>query len=218
MREASAGGSTTLSEHIAPEVWLRQLNEYLTQMSAAVFEHDGYLDKFMGDGIMAVWNTFGSQENHAAAAVSAGLQMLRRLEALNTVWQQMPDRTPLRIGIGVHTGDAIVGNVGSDERTQFTVIGDVVNTAARIEALTKEHGVAFIITEATADRARGLLNLREIGTLGFLMFFVFWVGFNPKPLLNMMDSSVDHLLQQVETGVQKGSLVNQVVRVKTEGR
>lgn len=62
------------------------------------------------------------------------------------------------------------------------------------------------------------LNLREIGTLGFLMFFVFWVGFNPKPLLNMMDSSVDHLLQQVETGLQKGSLVNQVVRVKTEGR
>jgi NADH-quinone oxidoreductase subunit M len=62
------------------------------------------------------------------------------------------------------------------------------------------------------------LNLREIGTLGFLMFFVFWVGFNPKPLLSMMDSSVDHLLQQVETGVQKGSLVNQVVRVKTEGR
>jgi len=64
------------------------------------------------------------------------------------------------------------------------------------------------------------LNLREIGTLGFLMFFVFWVGFNPKPLLNMMDSSVNHLLQQVETGVQKGSLdkVGQVVRVKAESR
>jgi adenylate cyclase len=156
-------GSTTLSEHIAPELWLQQLNEYLTQMSAAVFEHDGYLDKFMGDGIMAVWNTFGRQEDHAAAAVAAGLRMLSRLEALNAAWQQMPDRTPLRIGIGVHTGEAIVGNVGSHERTQFTVIGDAVNTAARIEALTKEHGVAFIITEATADRTRGLCRLREIG-------------------------------------------------------
>ncbi len=161
---ADVRGSTTLSEKIAPEVWVAQLNEYLTQMSLAIFSFDGYLDKFMGDGIMAVWNAFGTQEGqHAELAVRASRQMLRRLELLNKKWSQMPDRTPFRIGIGLHTGEAVMGNVGSEERTQYTAIGDVVNTASRIEGMCKQFGVEFIISETTARLVQDMFPLRELG-------------------------------------------------------
>jgi len=156
-------GSTTLSENAAPEVWVAQLNEYLTQMTLAIFSFDGYLDKFMGDGIMAVWNAFGNQPDHAELATRAGLQMFRRLEFLNKKWANMPDRTPFRIGIGLHTGEPVMGNVGSEERTQFTAIGDAVNTAARIESMCKQFGAEFIISEATAERVKELFALRELG-------------------------------------------------------
>ncbi len=87
-------GSTTLSEKISPEVWLSQLNEYMSEMTAVIFAYDGYLDKFMGDGIMAIWNAFGIQSNHAQLAVGAAWAMLKRLEALNEYWGSRP-RTAL---------------------------------------------------------------------------------------------------------------------------
>lgn len=161
---ADVRGSTSLSEKIAPEVWVAQLNEYLTQMSLAIFAYDGYLDKFMGDGIMAVWNAFGTQaEDHAKLATRAGLQMLRRLDLLNKRWATQPDRTPFRIGIGIHSGDAVLGNVGSEERTQYTAIGDTVNTASRIEGMCKEYHVEFVISEQTAGLVGDLVSLRELG-------------------------------------------------------
>lgn len=167
---ADVRGSTTLSERVAPETWVAQLNEYLSAMSAAIFEYDGYLDKFMGDGIMALWNAFGTQPDHAELAMRASLEMLRRLEILNRYWAGQEDRTPLRIGIALHTGEAIIGNVGSDERMQYTAIGDTVNTAARIEELTKEHGRQFLASESTAthipaDIAR-LVEVAEVRVRG----------------------------------------------------
>jgi len=158
-------GSTSLSENIPAEVWLAQLNEYLTQMSAAIFDYEGYLDKFMGDGVMVVWNVFGTQPDHAAQAVRCGQQMLKRLELLNNYWEQAPERTPFRIGIGIHTGEAVVGNVGSEARTQYTVIGDVVNTASRIEAMNKTLGTVFIVSEATAAKVEDRFVLKDIGEI-----------------------------------------------------
>jgi len=155
--------STTLSESLPPEVWLAQLNEYLSVMSDTVFAYDGYLDKFMGDGIMVVWNAFGTQPNHAELALAAARRMLELLEALNRHWGQAEDRTPFRIGIGLHSGEAVVGNVGSQTRTQYTVIGDVVNTAARIEGMTKEHQEELLLSDATAALLPESLPLREIG-------------------------------------------------------
>ncbi|NSW56742.1 MAG: adenylate/guanylate cyclase domain-containing protein [Armatimonadetes bacterium] len=161
---ADVRGSTTLSESIPPEVWVAQLNEYLTQMSRAIFAFDGYLDKFMGDGIMACWNAFGTQEDdHAQLAVRAGKQMLARLDLLNRKWEREPDRTPLRIGIGIHSGQAVMGNVGSEERMQFTAIGDTVNTASRIEGLCKGYQVEFIISETTARLIASDEPVRELG-------------------------------------------------------
>lgn len=149
---ADVRGSTALSESIAPEIWMAQLNEYLSQMSDAIFEHDGYLDKFMGDGIMALWNAFGNQPEHADLAMQASLEMLRRLEVLNGYWEKHEGRTPFRIGIAIHSGEAIVGNVGSDQRMQYTAIGDSVNTASRIEGITKVHGRQFLASETAAAR------------------------------------------------------------------
>jgi len=161
---ADVRGSTSLSERIEPEVWVAQLNEYLSQMSDAVFEQDGYLDKFMGDGIMALWNGFGNQPDHAELALNTSREMLRRLEVLNRFWAQHEQRTPFRIGIAIHSGEAIVGNVGSEQRMQYTAIGDSVNTASRIEGMTKLHGRQFLASETAAARiSPEVAELVEIG-------------------------------------------------------
>lgn len=156
-------GSTALSENTAPEVWLAQLNEYMSYMTEVIFAYDGYVDKFMGDGIMAVWNAFGLQSSHAELAVRAALAMLKRLERLQQYWEQAEDRTPFHIGIGLHTGEAVMGDAGSEQRRQYTAIGDTVNTAARIEAMNKELGTTLIITEATAEQVKDSFELRPIG-------------------------------------------------------
>jgi len=162
-------GSTSLAEKMPPEQWIAQLNEYLTAMAEVILAADGYLDKFMGDGIMAIWNAFGDQPHHADLAVFSALAMLERLESLNREWAARPDRVPLRIGIGIHTGQAIVGNVGSAKRTQFTAIGDTVNAASRVEEATKELQVALVVSEATVQRLAqpaGLVALGEVSLRG----------------------------------------------------
>lgn len=156
-------GSTTLSESIDPDVWIAQLNEYLSEMSDAIFAYDGYLDKFMGDGIMAAWNAFGNQDDHAELATKAAVQMLERLKRLNAEWEQQKDRVPFQIGIGLHTGEAIIGNVGSDRRAQYTAIGDSVNTASRVEALTKDFKASLILSETTAEIIANRMPLVELG-------------------------------------------------------
>jgi adenylate cyclase len=160
---ADVRGSTALAEKAAPEQWIAQLNEYLTAMSDVILACDGYLDKFMGDGIMAVWNAFGDQPHHRDLAMTAAIAMLQQLEHLNDDWSAHSDRTPLRIGIGLHSGQAIVGNVGSERRTQFTVIGDAVNCASRVEEMTKELGLSLILSEATADGLTRPFSLSPLG-------------------------------------------------------
>jgi adenylate cyclase len=156
-------GSTTIAEKVAPDVWIAQLNEYLSEMSDAIFVYDGYLDKFMGDGIMAMWNAFGNQPDHAELATKAAAQMLERLKALNEQWEGQEERVPLQIGIGLHTGEAIIGNVGSYRRTQYTAIGDSVNAASRIEALTKEFKAQLLLSETTVELLGGRVKLVELG-------------------------------------------------------
>jgi len=113
---------------------------------------------------MAVWNAFGTQEgSQVELAVRAGLQMLARLELLNRRWETMPERTPLQIGIGIHTGDVVMGNVGSEDRMQFTAIGYTVNTASRIESMCKTYGVRLIISEDAARSVMDRFTLRELG-------------------------------------------------------
>jgi adenylate cyclase len=125
------------------------LNLYFTEMLAVAERHDGMVNQLMGDGFMTIYGAVG-EPDHAAAAVMAGLEMLTSLKNLNQCLQASGD-TPLAMGIGIHTGRAVVGTIGSPQRMDFTAIGDTVNLASRIEGLTKTVGEPLLITESTRN-------------------------------------------------------------------
>ena len=156
-------GFTTLSEKADPEALVKQLNEYLTQMTAVVFENGGTLDKFIGDAIMCVWGnvkSFGVAEDARHAARTA-LGMRRALEKLNQGWRA-EGRMGLGMGIGINQGEVIVGNIGSHERMDPTVIGDSVNLASRLEGLTRIYGVDILIGPTATEFVRDEFHLKSI--------------------------------------------------------
>lgn len=147
---ADIRGFTPLSEHMPPKQVVRILNRYFTEMVEECMEHGGLIDKFIGDAILVV---FGAPvrlapEVSAHAAAHAALGMQRRLARLNDVLTA-EGLVPLRIGIGIHTGEAIAGNIGAPQRLDYTLIGDSVNTATRIESACKEVGADLLISEVT---------------------------------------------------------------------
>lgn len=125
-------GFTSMSERLRPEVVVQILNEYFADMTPIVFAHDGLLDKFMGDGLMALFGVPYASDEAAASAVKAAIQMQRRMNAVN---EELAAKglSKIAIGIGINTGTATVGYIGSRERTDYTAIGDTVNLAARLE-------------------------------------------------------------------------------------
>ena len=145
----------------APEV-VRMLNEYYGRMVEKVFQHGGTLDKFMGDGIMAYFGAPLPDADHATHAVDCALAMLAELDALNAV-RAARGAPPLKIGVGLHTGVAVVGDIGSPlHRLDYTAIGDTVNVAARIEGLTKAAGTPILASQTTRDRAAARHSFRAL--------------------------------------------------------
>ena len=155
-------GFTSVSQSLAPEDLVRLLNVYLTQMTAKVFDHDGLLDKYIGDAIMAVYGAPIPRKDHAVLACRTALDMLDALDELQATWKT--ERLPiLDIGIGINTGPMIVGNMGSENRFDYTVIGDAVNLGSRIEGLNKTYGTRVLISEFTYDQVRDEFpHVREI--------------------------------------------------------
>lgn len=136
---------TALSETMTPEDNFKFINGYLSRMEPAIIEYGGFIDKYIGDAIMAL---FGGG---ADDAVKAGISMLNRLTEYNKT-RQRPERPPLNIGIGINTGDLILGTVGGESRMDGTVISDAVNLAARLEELTKNYGVSLLISNYTFEK------------------------------------------------------------------
>jgi class 3 adenylate cyclase len=151
---------TPLAESRDPEQVVALLNELFSMLTEIVFRHGGSVDKFIGDCVMAVWGAADGREDHAERALEAASDMLRFLETANVGWQAKYD-LEVRLGIGVHSGTAIVGNIGSDKRMEFTAIGDTVNVAARLEAIAAPNQV--LLSEETAQLTGDLFETRVLG-------------------------------------------------------
>ncbi len=154
-------GFTTLSEGLTPDELVLLLNEYLGEMTEAVFANQGTLDKYIGDAIMAFWGSPYPQEDHAIRGCKCALQMIRGLEKLNRKWKS-EGRAPLAIGIGLNTGPVNVGNMGSAKRLAWTVMGDNVNLASRLEGITKTYRISVVIAEGTYQQVASQFTCREL--------------------------------------------------------
>ena len=157
-------GFTAATERGQPEAVVAQLNEYFSEMVPVLFRHQGTLDKFVGDMVMGLFGAPVADPGHADHAVAAALEMTARLDALNRKWEAEGKAT-VDIGIGINSGDMIAGNIGSAAIMSYTVIGDAVNLAARLESLNKEYGTRVIISEATRARLTTPVAVRPLGAV-----------------------------------------------------
>lgn len=155
-------GFTTLSEELNPEEVVELLNEYLSKMVETVFKYDGTLDKFIGDAIMAFWGAPIHQDDHPKRAVLCAIEMIQELKKLQEKWRQEGKKV-IDIGIGISTGEMIVGNMGSKEKMEYTVIGDKVNLGSRLEGLNKEYKTHIIISDSTYNAVKDLVEAKPLG-------------------------------------------------------
>ena len=155
-------GFTPFTEDLTPEEVSRYLNEYFTKMVEVILKHDGTIDKFMGDAIMAFFGAPIHTGDHARRAASAAIEMMETLEALNNKWSQQGRRL-INIGIGINTGSALIGNFGSPQLMDYTVIGDTVNLASRLESLNKAENTNILISAFTYQKLKDEIEVQIIG-------------------------------------------------------
>jgi len=162
-------GFTSISElyKADPQCLTTLMNRLLTPLTNAIIEHHGTIDKYMGDAVMAFWNAPLDDTDHEINACASALEMIDRLEQLNRERQEEAKNAgqsfiPFRIGIGINTGRCVVGNLGSDLRFNYSVLGDPVNVASRLEGQTKYYGVTVIIGSKTADKAKEKFAILEV--------------------------------------------------------
>ena len=152
---------TMMSEKLPPESVVEFLNQYLTQMVGVVEKYDGTIDKFMGDAIFSVFGAPLAYMDDAIRAIKVAVEMRQKLHEFNRKRKLLGfDET--RIGIGIHTGEVVAGNIGSEQRTEYTVIGDTVNTASRIESLNKELGTDILISQDTYDLVKDMVDVKKM--------------------------------------------------------
>jgi adenylate cyclase len=154
-------GFTSLSERLPPEQLSVLLNEYLGTMTDIVLRHLGLLDKYMGDGLMAFWGAPVPAPDGATRCCEAALDMVTALATLNARWREM-GMPVLEMGVGINTGEAVIGNFGSSERFNYTAVGDQVNLASRLEGVTKDYGASVVVSESARQAAGDAFVCREI--------------------------------------------------------
>jgi len=155
---------TQLAEKLPPEEVVHLLNEYFEQMIEVIFTYAGTLDKFIGDGIMVEFGAPLDDQRQEEHAVQAAMAMHKALNQLNAKWDK-EGRPMLQMGIGIHTGEAILGNVGSEKRIDYTAIGDTVNVSSRLEQATKILHVPILISESTYLGSKDKFPYKDLGTM-----------------------------------------------------
>jgi adenylate cyclase len=156
-------GFTSISEHFKtnPQGLTELVNRYLTPMTGCVIEYDGTVDKFIGDALMAFWNAPLDVKDHRVQSIRCGQKMFRLLDELNKeVMNEGLDE--LKIGVGINTGEVVVGNMGSEQRFDYTCLGDAVNLSSRLEGQTKEYKVGIILGQNTVKGIEGVFNFVEL--------------------------------------------------------
>jgi adenylate cyclase len=156
-------GFTMIAEHLPPEEVVALLNEYFTAMIDIIFKHHGTLDKFIGDGIMVEFGAPLDDALQERNAVDTAIAMQQEMKKLKVVWEKR-GKPPLKIGIGIHTGQAVVGNIGSDVRMEYTAVGDTVNVAARLEQMTKVIDQPILISETTYMAVKEHFKFKNLGS------------------------------------------------------
>jgi adenylate cyclase len=148
---------TTMSETISPDILIPQINEYFNEVVDIILENKGTMDKFIGDAVMAFWGDPLPVENHEYMAVKTAIEITQKLKELNEKWES-EGKTTFKIGVGVNSGEMIVGYMGSNKIVDYTVIGDNVNLAARLESLNKEYKTEIIISGSTYEKTKDLIK------------------------------------------------------------
>jgi adenylate cyclase len=157
-------GFTAISEKLQPEQVAEMLREYLTEMTEIVFKHGGTVDKYIGDCVMALYNVPFADPEHAIKAVRTGLAFQERVRAAAARWEAKFG-VSIKNGVGINTGEAIVGALGSKQRLEYTAIGDTVNLASRLESITTDYGASIIISEFTFEHVKGKVVTKELGAV-----------------------------------------------------
>jgi adenylate cyclase len=158
---ADVRGFTALSEAMEPQALVAFLNEYLTLMSRVVERHRGVVDKYIGDCVMALFGAPVSHETDVDNALQTALEMIWCVEEFNyrRSWEGKP---PINISVGINTGPTVAGNMGSEDRLNYTVVGDAVNLAYRLESLTRLYDVSCLVSEYTVRESKGKFPFREL--------------------------------------------------------
>lgn len=156
---------TTISEKLPAEEVVNFLNTYFQIMNNIIFKYNGTIDKYIGDSIMFFWNAPLDQPDHAYLAVSCVIEMLKEIEELNKKYKLLPQGFQIRIGAGINTGEAVIGNIGSSHLMEYTAVGDTVNIASRLQALTKEFNSPIIISEFVKSKLNDRIPVTSLGKI-----------------------------------------------------
>ncbi|HWR72810.1 MAG TPA: adenylate/guanylate cyclase domain-containing protein, partial [Nitrospirota bacterium] len=158
-------GFTTLSETTPPEKIVEMLNVHFTHMADIILKHNGTIDKYIGDAIMAFWGAPVQTQDHAEKAVLASMEMAEALKDVNRELQERGLNMEVKIGIGLNTGTATIGNIGSEKKKNYTVVGDTVNLASRLESITKEYKSMIVLSEYTYEKIKDKFDCTILGNV-----------------------------------------------------
>lgn len=158
-------GFTTMSETTTPEEIVEMLNVHFTVMAGIILKHNGTIDKYIGDAVMAFWGAPVETHNHAEQAVLAGREMIQGLDEVNRILQERGFKHEIKIGVGINTGMATIGNIGSEQKKNYTIVGDAVNLASRLESITKEQKTPLLFSQYTFEQIKDKMDCRRVGNV-----------------------------------------------------